>query len=66
MNNGEIKMIPDHQCSKEDQLNAMHENITEIKADVKDLLSFKFQILGAISIISFLMSFAINYFVKHL
>jgi hypothetical protein len=47
-----------HDCDKEREIDLIHEDLKEIKADVKAVLSFKWQIMGGAGIIGALAGLA--------
>lgn len=53
-------------CKNEQKIDIMACDIREIKSDIKALLAFKFQIMGAIMIMSFVITMVYNLFLKGL
>lgn len=45
-----------HECTKQDAIDAIKEDIQEIKIDVKSLLKFKWQIIGGSVIVSSILA----------
>lgn len=51
-----------HNCNKEELLDAMREDLREIKSDVKGLLKFKWQIMGGAGVLGAVISLLISLF----
>jgi hypothetical protein len=50
-----------NKCKYEIKIKDMHSDIIEIKKDIKNLLQFKWAILGVIGFISFAVTFAASF-----
>lgn len=53
-----------HECNKEREIDLIHDDIKEIKQDVKEMLKFKWQILGGAGIIGAVISYIAGLFIK--
>ena len=51
-----------HECKYEKVMGIIIEDIREIKSDVKSLLKFKWQLMGIVTFISFVVSLLIAIF----
>jgi hypothetical protein len=51
-------MNEEHPLQK--QINVIQEDVKELKSDVKDLLKYKFQIIGGVAMLTFVVSLAFN------
>ena len=55
-----------HDCNKEREIDLMWEDIKEVKDDVKDILKFKWQIIGIYSTIVAACAIAVELFASML
>lgn len=53
-----------NECKYEDKIFDMHEDIKDISKDVKNLLQFKWMIVGVIAFVSFVVTSFAAYLIK--
>ena len=50
----------DHNCKYENDITEMKSNLGEIRTDVKSLLKFKWQMIGGVTVVSFMIAAVIS------
>jgi hypothetical protein len=48
------------ECKQEAKIDIIHELLTEVRQDIKDILSFKYKLLGVLIFVSFIVGVLID------